>query len=126
MSIDPTADTIRTFVAGDDGQPFTMLNLLAFDGDEGRATYAEYGRRTQPHLERVGGSVLYFGGGDTALVDDNGRSWDAVMLVRYPSRAKFLEMVMDPEYQEISKLRTAALVDAVLQPTTEWPHGVPS
>ena len=120
MSVDPTAETIRPFVtaAGEDDRPFVMLNLLAFDGEEGRRTYEEYGRQAQPHLERVGGEVIYHGAGDPALVDDQGRSWDTVMLVRYPSRAAFLEMIADPDYQETSKLRTAALADAVLQPTT--------
>jgi len=123
MSVDPTADDIRTFIAEDDGKPITMLNLLAFDGEEGRKTYTEYALRTSPHLARVGGEVLYFGETQTALVEDDGKEWDAVMLVRYPDRAAFLAMVGDPEYQQISKLRTAALADAVLQPTKTWGSG---
>lgn len=40
-----------------------MLNLLAFKPDGGRATYIDYATKTAPHLERVGGEVLYFGEG---------------------------------------------------------------
>jgi hypothetical protein len=29
-------------------------------------------------------------------------------------------MVADPEYQEVTRLRTAALQEAVLQPTVPW------
>jgi uncharacterized protein (DUF1330 family) len=39
------------------------------------------------------------------------------MLIRYPSRAKFLEMVMDPDYQAITHLRTEGLDEAILQAT---------
>ena len=60
------------------------------------------------------------GGHRVQRVPDTETQWDAVMLVKYPSRSAFLEMVSDPEYQEISKLRTAALEDAVLQPTRPW------
>ena len=120
MTVDPVADDIRKFVAEDDGEPIIMLNLLAFDGEEGRATYTEYAGKTFPHLQRVNGEVLYFGSAQTPLVPDTETQWDAVMLVKYPSRSAFLEMVGDPEYQKISKLRTAALKDAVLQPTQPW------
>ena len=41
-------------------------------------------------------------------------------MVRYPSRAAFLAMVADPDYQAITHLRTAGLEEAVLQATTPW------
>lgn len=94
-----------------------MLNLLAFEEDQGRDLYMEYAVKTAPHIERVGAEVLYFGEGETSLVQSSGCQWDAVMLIKYPSRQAFLEMVGDAEYQKVTKLRTAALVDAVLQPT---------
>ncbi len=117
MPVDPTSESVKTFVGEDDGKPFVMLNLLAFDGQAGRAKYMEYASATVPHLQRVGAEVLYFGSASTPLVPNDGRQWDAVLLVSYPSRPKFLEMVMHPEYQAITHLRTEALTDAVLQPT---------
>ncbi len=45
---------------------------------------------------------------------------DAVLLVRYPSREAFSRMVADPEYQQVTHLRTEALTEALLQPTTLW------
>jgi uncharacterized protein (DUF1330 family) len=47
-----------------------------------------------------------------------GHDWDAVLLVRYPSRRAFSDMGADPEYQRITHLRTEALDAAVLQATT--------
>jgi len=118
MPVDPTPESVQTFIGEDDGEPIVMLNLLAYDGEEGRAKYQEYAGHTVAHLNRVGGEVLYFGDAATPLVPNDGRQWDAVILVRYPSRAKFLEMVMHPEYQKITHLRTEALSAAVLQPTS--------
>ena len=46
------------------------------------------------------------------------QDWDAVLLVSYPSRRAFSDMVRDPGYQEGTHLRTEALTEAVLQPTT--------
>ena len=68
----------------------------------------------------VGAEVIYHGDGDTPLVAEAGQAWDAVLLVRYPSRRAFSEMVRNPAYQEGTHLRDEALVEAVLQPTV--PH----
>ena len=51
------------------------------------------------------------------VVAEHGQGWDAVLLVSYPSRRAFSDMVRDPGYQEGTHLRTEALVEAVLQPT---------
>ena len=120
MAIDPTGrDLQRVLAQPDDGAPVVMLNLLRFrDGD--RAGYEAYMRATAPHLAKVGGTLLYAGVGDAALIAEPGQAWDAVLLVRYPSRAAFLAMVADPAYQAITHLRHDALVEAVLQPTHPW------
>ena len=49
-----------------------------------------------------------------------GQDWDVVLLVRYPSRQAFSHMVADPEYQQVTALRTGALTEAVLQATIPW------
>jgi uncharacterized protein (DUF1330 family) len=97
-----------------------MLNLLRFK-EGGRASYDEYGRHTaKTFLPRYGGEVLYAGDGRSPLVAEAGQAWDVVLLVRYPSREAFGRMIADPEYQAITHLRTEALAEAVLQPTTPW------
>src|ERR1044071_3203797 len=109
--VDPTGADLKRFLAEDDGGPVTMLNLLRFKPDGGRESYNKYAKAIVPFLERVGGEVVYFGDGATPLVGD---AWDAVLLVRYPSRRAFSEMVADPDYQQITHLRTEAL-DAAVQ-----------
>lgn len=120
MAVDPTGADLKRFLAEDPGGPVVMLNLLQFRED-GVASYREYTTRIGPFLERVGGEVVYAGDLATALVAPEGWAWDAVLLVRYPSRAAFSQMVADPEYQQITGLRTAALDEAVLQAGLPWP-----
>lgn len=116
MPIDPTRRDLERFATEGPEGPVVMLNLLRF-ADGGRARYAEYLRAAAPFLAAAGGEVVHLGAGATALVGD---AWDAVLLVRYPSRAAFLGMVSDPAYQAITPLRREALADAVLQATTAW------
>jgi uncharacterized protein (DUF1330 family) len=119
MAIDPRGEDLKRFLVEDDGRPVVMLNLLRF-APGGRPGYQEYGRRILPFLARYGAEVVYVGDGAAALVAEDGQAWDAVLLVRYPSRTAFSRMVADPEYQEITHLRSQALTEAVLQPTTPW------
>lgn len=120
MAIDPRGSDLKTYLAEDPGGPVVMLNLLRFADGGGRASYDEYSRHTREFLAKVGGEVVYAGDGSTALVAEDGQAWDAVLLVKYPSRAAFCQMVADPEYQKGTHLRTEALSEAVLQATIPW------
>jgi uncharacterized protein (DUF1330 family) len=118
MSVDPTGQDLKRFLEEDDDAPVTMLNLLRFKPDGGRDSYAAYARAIGPFLDRVGATVVYFGDTSAPLVAPAAETeWDAVLLVRYPSREAFSQMVADADYQQITHLRTEALDAAVLQPT---------
>ena len=120
MAVDPRGTDLKRFLAEDPGGPVVMLNLLRY-AEGGRELYARYAAAlSETFLPRYGGEVLYAGDGSTALVAEPGQAWDAVLLVRYPSRAAFSAMVADPEYQQVTALRTRALSDAVLQATSAW------
>ena len=120
MAVDPRGADLKRYLDEDPGGPVVMLNLLRFRPDGGRELYADYlehfRRTAAPH----GAEVVYVGEGSTALVADPGQSWDAVLLVRYPSRQAFSDMVRDPAYSAGTHLRTEALEEAVLQATTGW------
>jgi uncharacterized protein (DUF1330 family) len=94
--------------------PVVMLNLLRFKPDGGRERYSEYGAAVAPLLERAGARVVFVG--DPATVLLGGRSWDLVLLVEYPTRAAFLEMIGSEAYQAIAHLRTEALTAGELHP----------
>jgi len=122
VAVDPTGQDLKSFLADDPGGPVVMLNLLRYKADGGRESYAAYSRALVEggHLARVGGELVYAGDGSTALVAEDGQAWDAVLVVRYPSRAAFAQMVADPDYQKVTHLRTEALEEAVLQATVPW------
>ncbi len=94
--------------------PVTMLNLLAFRPDGGRERYLEYGAAVLPLLEKAGARVVFQGPAAPVVLGD--RSWDLVLLVEYPTRAAFLEMIGSPEYAAIAHLRTEALARGELHP----------
>ncbi|WP_017536719.1 MULTISPECIES: DUF1330 domain-containing protein [Nocardiopsis] len=119
MAVDPSGSDLARLVEEDPGGPVVMLNLLRF-APGGRASYEEYSRRAGRFLAEYGAELIYAGDGATPLVAEEGQDWDAVLLVRYPSREAFSRMVADPEYQEITGLRSKALAEAVLQPTVPW------
>ena len=120
MAIDPRGRDLKRYLEEDTEGPVVMLNLLRF-AEGGREQYARYAQAlNETFLPRYGAEVLYAGDGSTVLVAEAGQDWDAVLLVKYPSRKAFSDMVADPEYQEVTSYRTDALQEAVLQATTEW------
>lgn len=121
--VDPTREQFGALRAAAEERtgPIQMLNLLAF-GDAGREGYLAYVEAIRPHLERAGASVTFAGNrGEVVIGDDDAGWWDVVILVAYPSRAAFIAMVTDPEYQAITEHRTGALVRAHLVSTEPWP-----
>lgn len=118
--IDPSGADLKRYLAEDPGGPVVMLNLLRFRSDGGREKYAGYLAHFREHGGKHGAEVVYVGTGSTAVVADSGQDWDAVLVVRYPSRQAFSEMVRDPAYAAGTHLRTEALLEAVLQATTPW------
>jgi uncharacterized protein (DUF1330 family) len=115
------------------GDAVHMLNLLRFKetadgvdaaaGISGMEAYSRYAEATAPHLERVGGEVVWAGTCDPALIGPQDPEWDVAAVVRYPSRAAFLQMISDPDYLEIAKHRSAGLADSRLIPCAQAPLG---
>ena len=121
MAVDPRGEDLKRLLREDPGGPVVMLNLLRF-ADGGRESYARYSAALrETFLDRYGAEVVYAGDGSTVLVAEEGQAWDAVLLVRYPSRAAFSKMVADQDYQQFTHFRTEALTEAVLQATIPWP-----
>lgn len=98
----------------DEDSPVVMLNLLRFRADGGKERYAEYGAAVTPLLEKASARVVFLGEAALPLLGD-GR-WDSVLLVEYPTRQAFLEMIASAEYQAIGHLRTEALEHGELHP----------
>ncbi len=107
---------------GNPDEPVVMLNLLKYrdvaasgfgvDGLSGREAYEVYGRAFAEFNPRFGGQPIWVGRGLNTVIGEE--DWDVVILVRYPTRAQFLGMISDPDYQKIAPIRAAALADSRL------------
>lgn len=120
MAIDPSPSDLQRFREADDRQPLAMVQLLRFR-EGGRERYLEYSAKAQPIVGALGAQVLYAGECTEPLLSAEGQAWDAIAIVRYPSRAAYLEMLEKPEYQAIAGLRRAALAESMLMPMNDWP-----
>ena len=110
-------------IGGDPNEPVVMLNLLRYreraedghgvDGLSGRDAYAVYGRHFAEDMHpKYGGEPIWMGRAHHSIIGEE--EWDIVILVRYPTRKQFVEMISDPDYQQIAPMRAAALEDSRL------------
>ena len=107
-AITPNLDQFQALAAAPDEGPVVMLNLLKFK-EGGADTYLRYGDAAIGMVEERGGRVLWSGRAEQVLIGDPAADWDVVVLVEYPSRAAFIEMVSSPEYLEAHADREAGL-----------------
>jgi uncharacterized protein (DUF1330 family) len=101
----------------DDG-PVVMLNLMRFrerslDGNgSGWDAYLRYSALTIKLIKARGGTIIWTGNAEAvALGVPEQHRWDYVALVRYPSRAVFLDMMTSTEYAEANVERENGCAD---------------
>jgi uncharacterized protein (DUF1330 family) len=124
VNIEPTQAQFERLASAPDDGPVVMLNLLRFkdhadgvdaaDGITGAEAYARYGAEAVPFLKHAGGRILWSGMAQQSVIGPDAAEWDMAIVVEYPSRAAFLQMVANPEYQASHRHREAALVDSRL------------
>lgn len=112
-----------------DNTPIVMLNLLKFRAVaeykgqpaeySGREAYRRYSEFTLKKLGEIGASVIYVGDMKGVLIGPQDEQWDEVLLVRYPSKQAFMGMMLQPDFYEATRHRTAALEDSRLVATVE-------
>ena len=126
-SVDFEAQALEAMESGDPDEPIVMLNLLRYrdtaepghgvDGMSGREAYGVYGKLFEELHPRFGGEPIWMGKASTTVIGDE--DWDLVILVHYPTRRQFVEMMQDPAYKAISPIRAAALADSRLVETSQ-------
>ena len=133
----------RAWGEADDGQPVYMLNLMryydqlkrlpgvdAMQGTPAQAN-AHYESVVTPIALRLGaiplvnGEVAGVGGGDGRLhsnlitfdreVDD----WNRVLVMRYPNRRAFFDLISDPKYLDVMPYKLASLKVALVPVNAE-------
>jgi uncharacterized protein (DUF1330 family) len=106
-----------------DAGPVVMVNFLRL---RDRAAYKRYSELTMPLIKARGGTVLWAGNGEAvAFGDAHADQWDYVVLVRYPSRAAFLDMMGSPEYATANVHREQAVQRHVILASTETYSKIP-
>ncbi len=122
--IEPTETQLTTLLAAanDNDDPVVMINLLEF-GPGGADSYQRYAKEVQPFLDSVGATILYAGDASHVVAGDVEHPWwNAIVVVRYPSRAAFVSMATSPDYRERAHVhREAALESTHLIATNPWP-----
>ncbi|HYA65381.1 MAG TPA: hypothetical protein VEE84_01745 [Burkholderiaceae bacterium] len=127
-----TLQYVRSWMQRDDGKPVYMLNLMRFYGElrrfagsvdfhgSPRESNVIYESAAMPMLLKLGGYPIYAGQpqGKNLIehrveLDD----WNRVLVVRYPSRRAFMDLVSDPAYLKIEPYKLMALL-VVLTPMT--------
>lgn len=101
-----------------DDAPVTMLNLMRFrerslDGrGSGWDAYLRYSALAIKQIRARGGTIMWTGTADAvALGVADRHRWDYVALVRYPSRAAFIDMMTSPQYAAANIERENGCVD---------------
>ncbi len=128
--IEPDTEALGRFLAEPEDGPIVMINLLRYREEAayeegfaaapctGAEAYGRYSEGVTPLLGRAGARPIWIGLVRSALIAEAGEEWDNAILVEYPSRKAFVEMVSSPEYQAIAPHRTAALADSRLIATS--------
>src|ERR1700761_3963139 len=118
----PDRLNVAALAALDDDGPVTMVNLLrlrdqSLDGDgSGWDAYLRYSAVVMPMIKARGGTVVWAGRAEAVAfgVPDTD-AWDYVVLVRYPSRTAFIDMMTSPDYEaQANPHRVAAAAEHVI------------
>lgn len=110
--VNPTQEQMKAFAEMQDEGPIYMINLLKFKPDGGRESYQTYGMKFAEIMMSKGVEIIYRGRAVMTVIGEE--DWDEVIVVKYPSKDSFIEMTMNPEYQEAAKHRTAGIEDSRL------------
>lgn len=120
MPIDLSGEELQRLRAAGDRRPFVLAQLLQF-APGGREQYLAYSREVQRVLRERGATIVYAGECADPLGAPGTRAWDAIVLVRYPSRTAYAEMLSDPSFQALAEMRRKSLRDAVFLVMDDWP-----
>lgn len=120
----PTTEQMSAFAKDAHDGPIVMINLLKFretaayapeeaehaEGLSGHEAYQRYSAALAGFAEdpEVALNVLYAGPVARFFIGEG--DWDMVLVVRYPSRARFLAMTESPTYQAAHRHRAAGLL----------------
>lgn len=126
-TVEPDDQTLEHFRnQPSDDSPIVMINLLRYRDEadysegpdeepcSGREAYRRYGALVQPMIVATGGQPIWLGTATGTYIAPTDERWDDAILVKYPSRKAFLDMLESADYGLAKRHRTAALEDSRL------------
>ncbi len=125
--IEFSPDAADTFAQQPDAEhPMVMLNLLRYKASanypehakqarcSGREAYQRYAALVVPLVDGIGAQVKLMGRFQATLIGAPDERWDDLLMVEYPSRKVFLDLMKSEAYQAVVFHRQAALEDSRL------------
>lgn len=116
----PTKQQFEMLSSDDDFRAIQLVNLFKFrekaiysDGREtnltGQQAYNLYGQPMLAILEKYGAEVTFFSEVTGLVIGEVEQLWDAMVIVKYPSRQALLTMTASDEFVALSVHREAGL-----------------
>jgi len=125
---DPNESQIAKLQALPAHEPVAALNLFKFldhasykpedpehgtpEADiTGREAYAKYAAIAGKSISAIGGRVIFSTEVDQVMIGPSEPEWDVSAIMYFPTRADFMGMLANPEFQSASRHRKAALAN---------------
>jgi len=122
----PTESQIATLQSLPSQEPVAALNLFQFRDQAtyapedpeygtpeaditGREAYARYAEVAGKSISAIGGRVVFSTAVDQVMIGPSEPNWDVSAIMYFPTRADFMGMLVNPEFQAASRHRKAAL-----------------
>lgn len=122
----PSETQLSTLMSLPPETPLAVLNLFEFndranyqpedpeygtDAAEitGEEAYRRYGEAAGKVIQDLGGRVVFSSPADQVLIGPEEANWHLAAIMYFPSREAFMKMTMNPDFQQTSRHRKAAL-----------------
>tara|TARA_B100001029_G_C15043133_1_gene445118 strand:+ start:440 stop:805 length:366 start_codon:yes stop_codon:yes gene_type:complete len=107
MNILPSKESLIKFLKSDHEGPLDMVNVLRFKAN-GRSEYEKYAEAISSFMKDFGMETIYSGDVFSTILGDDD-FFHHVIIMRYPSKEKFIEFSSSERWKAIEHHRTEGL-----------------
>ena len=107
MNILPSKDSLIKFLKSDHQGPVDMVNVLRFKPSR-RSEYEKYAKAIFGFMKDFGMEVIYSGDVFSTILGDD-EFFHHIVIMRYPSKEKFIEFSSSEKWKAIEHHRTEGL-----------------
>jgi len=125
--INPEESQLVALIHSGHRGPVQMVNLLAFReraiypswhklaaaGLTGAQAYARYGAMALEQIDRRAGKLILYNDVHQVLIGRT-RPWDQILVIEFPEKGAFVDMIRDRDYQASLVHRDAGLAEVVI------------